>query len=102
MVFNQVAAALGMDPVAVAIKNDGAHGHDMAWLNQRKAEMGFEVRDSLQECIAKGSKAIDWEKMAPAGRQKTIRWQISRHGHDLDSRMGRFRRFRRNCHHDRT
>ncbi len=62
MVFNQVAAALGMDPVEVAIKNDGAHGHDMNWLNQRKSEMGFEVRDSLRECIAKGTKAIQWKR----------------------------------------
>ena len=26
----------------------------MEWLNERKAEMGFPVRDSLRECIEKG------------------------------------------------
>ena len=34
----------------------------MSWLDERKAEMGFEVRDSLQECIEKGKAAIDWDK----------------------------------------
>ena len=29
-----MAAALGMDPVEVALKNDGAEGHDMAWLDR--------------------------------------------------------------------
>jgi CO/xanthine dehydrogenase Mo-binding subunit len=62
MVFNQVAAALELDPAEVALRNDGAHGHDMKWLNERKAEMGFEVRDSLKECLEKGKAAIGWDK----------------------------------------
>jgi CO/xanthine dehydrogenase Mo-binding subunit len=57
-----VAAALGLDPIDVALKNDGAEGHDMEWLNQRKAEMGFPVRDSLRECVEKGKAAIEWDK----------------------------------------
>lgn len=62
LVFNHVADALGLDPVEVALKNDGADGHDMAWLNSRKAEMGFQVRDSLKECVEKGKAAIGWDK----------------------------------------
>ena len=61
-VFAHVAEALGMDPTEVALKNDGAEGHDMTWLNERKADMGFQVRDSLAECIEKGKAAIDWDK----------------------------------------
>jgi len=62
LVFNHVADALGLDPVEVALKNDGAEGHDMTWLNQQKAEMGFQVRDSLRECIEKGKAAIGWDE----------------------------------------
>jgi CO/xanthine dehydrogenase Mo-binding subunit len=62
LIFEHVANALGLDPLEVALRNDGAEGHDMAWLNQCKAEMGFPVRDSLRECIEKGKAAIDWDK----------------------------------------
>ena len=62
LVFDHVADALGLDPIEVALKNDGADGHDMEWLNQRKDEMGFQVRDSLRECIEKGKVAIEWDK----------------------------------------
>ncbi|HSW40078.1 MAG TPA: xanthine dehydrogenase family protein molybdopterin-binding subunit [Acidobacteriota bacterium] len=62
LVFDRVAAELGLDPIEVALKNDGAEGHDMAWLNERKAEMGFPVRDSLRECIEKGKAAVDWDR----------------------------------------
>ena len=34
----------------------------MDWLNERKAELGFPVRDSLRECIEKGKAAIEWDK----------------------------------------
>jgi CO/xanthine dehydrogenase Mo-binding subunit len=61
LVFDRVANELGMDPTEVALKNDGAEAHDMEWLNQRKAELGFPVRDSLQECIEKGKAAIGWQ-----------------------------------------
>ena len=54
LVFNHVADALGMDPVEVALLNDGAEGHDIEWLNARKAELGFPVRDSLRECVEQG------------------------------------------------
>ncbi|HJX12710.1 MAG TPA: xanthine dehydrogenase family protein molybdopterin-binding subunit [Dehalococcoidales bacterium] len=62
LVFNRVAAALGLDPTEVALKNDGAEGHDIDWLNRRKAEMGFPVRDSLKECLDKGRAAIGWDR----------------------------------------
>jgi CO/xanthine dehydrogenase Mo-binding subunit len=62
LVFNHVAETLGLDPTEVALKNDGAHGHDITWLNSRKAEMGFPVRDSLRECVEKGKAAIGWDK----------------------------------------
>jgi CO/xanthine dehydrogenase Mo-binding subunit len=62
LIFDHVADELGLDPIEVALKNDGADGHDMEWLNQRKKELGFQVRDSLRECIEKGKAAIEWDK----------------------------------------
>ena len=71
LVTNQVAEALGLDPVEVALKNDGAEGHDIEWLNERKAELGFPTRDSLRECVEKGKAAIGWdEKRHPAGTKR--------------------------------
>ncbi|MCJ7604785.1 MAG: molybdopterin-dependent oxidoreductase, partial [Dehalococcoidales bacterium] len=61
-VFSRVAEALGLDPVDLALKNDGAEGHDIDWLNERKAEMGFPVIDSLRECIEKGKAAMEWDR----------------------------------------
>jgi CO/xanthine dehydrogenase Mo-binding subunit len=62
LIINRVANALGLDPIEVALKNDGAEGHDMAWLNQRKVEMGFQERDSLRECVEKGKALIEWDR----------------------------------------
>ncbi len=71
MIFDHVAGELGLDPTEVALKNDGADGHDMDWLNQQKAKRGFEVRDSLRECVEKGKAAIGWdEKWHPPGEKK--------------------------------
>lgn len=70
-VFTHVADALGLDPIEVALKNDGAEGHDMKWLNEQKAKLGFQVRDSLKECLEKGKKAIGWdEKWHPPGTKR--------------------------------
>lgn len=62
LVFDRVAAELGMDPIDVAILNDGAKGHDMAWLTERKVEAGFTPIDSLAACLEKGKAAVDWDK----------------------------------------
>ena len=61
-VFNQVAAALDMDPTDVALINDGCVGIPMAEMTAIKEEQGFDPsRDSLRECIEKGKAAIDWD-----------------------------------------
>ncbi len=72
LICEHVGAALGMDPIEIALKNDGAEGHDMEWLNERKAEMGFPVRDSLRECVEKGKAAIDWDKKYHAPGTKRL------------------------------
>jgi xanthine dehydrogenase molybdenum-binding subunit len=71
LITNRVADALGMDPTEIALKNDGAEGHDMKWLNEQKAAMGFQVRDSLRECVAKGKAAMQWDRnWHPAGARR--------------------------------
>jgi CO/xanthine dehydrogenase Mo-binding subunit len=71
LVFDHIANALNLDPTEVALKNDGAFGHDKAWLDQQKKERGFKIRDSLKECIEKGKQAIDWDKKwHPPGTRK--------------------------------
>ncbi len=72
LVTNHVAEALGLDPIDVALKNDGAEGHDIEWLNERKAELGFPVRDSLRECVEKGKAAIDWDNKRHAAGAKRL------------------------------
>lgn len=62
LVFNRVAAALGMDPTEVAAINDGSDGHALEWLDTKKKELGFAVRDSLKECLDKGKAAVEWDK----------------------------------------
>lgn len=71
LVFDHVAAALLMDPIDVALKNDGCNGHDTSYLEQYKHENGFPDRDSLKECIEVGRKAIGWnEKWHLPGTRK--------------------------------
>jgi CO/xanthine dehydrogenase Mo-binding subunit len=71
LVFNHVAEALRLDPIEVALKNDGAEGHDIDWLKQRKIEAGFPPRDSLKECVERGKAAIGWDKKRhSAGKKK--------------------------------
>ncbi len=71
LVFDHVAAELGLDPTEVALKNDGCEGHGMDWLSKYKNERGFPDRDSLRECIEAGKKAIVWdEKRHPPGTKK--------------------------------
>ncbi|MCP4681312.1 MAG: xanthine dehydrogenase family protein molybdopterin-binding subunit [Desulfobacterales bacterium] len=103
MIFDHVAGALGLDPVDVALKNDGADGHDIEWLNQQKTERGFPVRDSLKECVEKGKAAIDWdekwhlpgEKRLPNGRMHglgftwTHEWEDSAGSSEMAIRIER-------------
>jgi xanthine dehydrogenase molybdenum-binding subunit len=60
-IFARAADAIGMDPTLVALKNDGAEGHDLAWLNAYKEEHNLPVVDSLKACIEAGKKAINWD-----------------------------------------
>ncbi len=93
LVFDRVAAELGMDPIDVAIINDGAKGHDMAWLTERKVEVGFTPRDSLKECLEKGKPAADWDnkwhkpgaKQLPNGKMHGIAFTWT---HEWDDSCG--------------
>jgi len=70
LVFDHVAAELGLDPTVVALKNDGCEGHGTDWLSKQKKEHGFPDRDSLKECIEAGKKAIGWDrKWHPPGKK---------------------------------
>jgi CO/xanthine dehydrogenase Mo-binding subunit len=71
LVFDRVAVELGLDPTAVALKNDGYDGHDTTHLSEYKRKHGFPDRDSLRECIEEGKKAIGWdEKYHPPGTKR--------------------------------
>jgi CO/xanthine dehydrogenase Mo-binding subunit len=72
LIVNKVAAYLNMDPIEVQLLNDGAGGHDMAWLTEHvKKPNGFPMRDSLKEVIEAGKKAFGWDKKwhAPGTRR---------------------------------
>jgi CO/xanthine dehydrogenase Mo-binding subunit len=62
VMFDKVAAELGLDPVEVAMKNDGCRGHDWEWITRYQKENGFPQRWSLKEVIEKGKAAIDWDR----------------------------------------
>jgi len=71
LVFDHVAAELGLDPTAVALKNDGYNGRNKTHLSEYKREHGFPDRDSLRECIEAGKEAIGWdEKWHPPGTKR--------------------------------
>lgn len=61
-VINRVAEALEMDPIEVALINDGLDGRPMSELDDLKRSHGFEVRDSLKECLEAGKTAMGWDK----------------------------------------
>ena len=93
LVFDHVAAALGLDPTEVALKNDGCEGKDMTYLSQFKREHGFPDRDSLRECIEAGKKAIGWdEKWHLAGTKRLPNGRMHGMGfawtHEWDSTRG--------------
>jgi xanthine dehydrogenase molybdenum-binding subunit len=93
LIFDHVAAELGLDPIEVALRNDGADAHDMTWLDARKAERGFQVRDSLRECVKKGKAAMDWDnrwhspgaKRLPNGRMHGLAFTWA---HEWDDSAG--------------
>jgi CO/xanthine dehydrogenase Mo-binding subunit len=72
LIINRVAAYLNMDPTVVQLLNDGADGHDMAWLTEHvKKPNGMPLTDSLKEVIEAGRKAFDWDHKwhAPGARR---------------------------------
>jgi CO/xanthine dehydrogenase Mo-binding subunit len=72
LIFGHVAAELGLDPIEVALKNDGYEGESMEDLAKFKREHGFPDRDSLKECIEQGKKAMDWDKKWHAAGTKKL------------------------------
>jgi CO/xanthine dehydrogenase Mo-binding subunit len=62
VMFDRVASELGMDPIEVALKNDGCRGHDWDWVTRYQKENGFPQRWSLKEVVEKGKRAIEWDK----------------------------------------
>ena len=41
VMFDRVAGEFGLDPVEVALKNDGCRGHDWEWITRYQKENGF-------------------------------------------------------------
>ncbi len=62
VMFDKVAAELGLDPVDVALRNDGCRGHDWEWVTRYQKENGFPERWSLKEVVEKGKAAMDWDR----------------------------------------
>ncbi len=71
VMFDRVAAELGLDPTEVALKNDGSHGHYWDWITRYQKENGFPQRQSLKEVIELGKKAIGWDQKwhSPGGKK---------------------------------
>ncbi len=71
VMFDQVAAELGLDPIEVALRNDGCQGHDWEWVTRYQEENGFPKRWSLREVVEKGKTAIGWDQKwhSPGTRQ---------------------------------
>jgi xanthine dehydrogenase molybdenum-binding subunit len=63
LVINRVAACLQMDPIEVQLRNDGAFGHDLRWLDEHvKKPAGMPLRDSLKEVVEAGKQAFGWDQ----------------------------------------
>ena len=69
-VMGHVAEALEMDPIELALKNDGSDGLAMTDFGAEKIACGFSDRDSLKECLDAGKKAAEWDNKwhAPGAR----------------------------------
>jgi len=71
LVFDHVAAELGLDPTVVALRNDGCDGKDVTYLSEYKKTHGFPDTDSLKTCIEIGKKAAEWDdKWHPPGARR--------------------------------
>jgi CO/xanthine dehydrogenase Mo-binding subunit len=71
IMFDRVAAELGLDPTEVALRNDGCDGHPWEWVTQYQKDNGFPQRQSLKEVIERGKAAIGWAaKWHPPGAKK--------------------------------
>jgi CO/xanthine dehydrogenase Mo-binding subunit len=71
VMYDRVAAEFGLDPVVVALKNDGCRGHDWEWVTRYQKENGFPQKWSLREILDLGKKAIGWDqKWHAAGVKK--------------------------------
>lgn len=62
IMFARVAAEFDLDPTEVALRNDGCQGHPWEWVTQYQKENSFPHRQSLQEVIDQGKKAIGWDQ----------------------------------------
>ncbi|MBN2242300.1 MAG: molybdopterin-dependent oxidoreductase [Acidobacteria bacterium] len=71
VMFDKVAAEFGLDPVEVALRNDGCRGRDWDWITRYQQENGFPRRWSLKEVVEKGKAAIGWDgkRHPPAARR---------------------------------
>ena len=89
LVFNKVADALGMDPVEIRLLNDGAEGHDMEWLNAKKAEFGFpRARQPQGVRRQRQGRHRLGRDVARAGRQEAAQRQDARHRLHVDATNG--------------
>ncbi len=71
IMFDKVAAEFRLDPIEVALKNDGCAGHSWDWVTKYQEENGFPKRHSLKEVIELGKKAIGWDqKWHPPGTKR--------------------------------
>jgi CO/xanthine dehydrogenase Mo-binding subunit len=71
VVFFRVAAETGLDPHAVALKNDGCRGHSISWVDENvKKPKGFPMVNSLEAVFKAGKEAFGWDKKyhAPGAR----------------------------------
>jgi xanthine dehydrogenase molybdenum-binding subunit len=71
VMFDRVADELGLDPIEVALKNDGCAGQSWDWVTRYQRENGFPERHSLEEVVELGKNAIGWNrKWHPPGTKK--------------------------------
>jgi len=104
-ICHRIAEDLNMDPAEVAMINDGADGHSMEWINENvKKKYGFDAtRDSLNEVIDIGKKAIDWNnkwhepgtKLLPNGKYHGIGFMYCNSWHHRADDNSSFLKYRR-------